>query len=251
MFGFLKRKKFPAVIHFTHAKAGSTWIDGILRELFGKRVKPRFWSSPDFDGAAGCVFPSVFMVRDEAMAVPEVQAAKRFFVLRDLRDTLISRYFSIRDSHKPDPAGKIEAMRARLRDLTVEDGLMEVMGDAGMETTARIQRSWMGSGEIVLRYEDLIVDDASLFSDLFVEKLGLPVTEAEVVRAVISQRFDTVYGRKPGEEDVMSHGRKGISGDWKNHFTRRLAEHFHSIYGELLKGADYERDAAWVMALQG
>ena len=240
MFGFLKRDKFPAVMHFTHAKAGSTWIDGILRELFGKRVKPRFWSKPDFTGAAGHVYASVFLARDEALAVPEVQAAKRFFVLRDLRDTLISRYFSIRDSHKPDPAGKIEAMRARLREQSVEEGLAEVMGDAGMEATARIQRSWLGSDEIVLRYEDLIANDVPLFAELFVEKLGLPVTAKEVERAVVSQRFDKVYGRKPGEEDVMSHGRKGIAGDWKNHFTPALAEKFHGKFGELLVKAGYE-----------
>ena len=250
MFGFLKRDKFPLVIHFTHAKAGSTWVDGILRELFGKRVKRRYWGKPDFKDAAHCVFPAIFMERDQALCEPEVQTAKRFFVLRDLRDTLISRYFSIRDSHKPDPEGTIEAMRARLRDQTEAEGLMEVMNEPGMEMTACIQRSWIGTDETILRYEDLIANDASLFVNLFVEKLRLPVTAKEVECAVVSQRFDAVYGRKPGDEDLLSHGRKGIAGDWKNHFTRRLAEHFHSRYGDLLKGAGYERDAAWVTTLQ-
>ena len=131
-------------------------------------------------------------------------------------------------------------MRARLREQSVEEGLAEVMGDAGMEATARIQRSWLGSEEIVLRYEDLIANDVPLFAELFVEKLGLPVTAKEVERAVVSQRFDTMYGRKPGEEDVMSHGRKGIAGDWKNHFTPALAEKFHGMFGELLVKAGYE-----------
>ncbi len=236
-------------MHFTHAKAGSTWIDGILRELFGKRVKPRFWSKPDFSNATGFVFASVFLARDEALASPDVVKAKRFFVLRDLRDTMISRYFSIRDSHKPDPAGKIEVMRRRLLEMSVEEGLGEVMGDAGMQATAKIQRSWLGSDEIILRYEDLITDDVKLFTKLFVEQLRLPVRADKVEKAVISQRFDTVYGRKPGEEDVKSHGRKGIAGDWRNHFTRRLGELFHSQYGELLKGGGYETDAKWVLAL--
>jgi hypothetical protein len=236
-------------MHFTHAKAGSTWIDGILRELFGKRVKPRFWSKPDFTDARGHVFASVFLSRDEALASPDVQKARRFFVLRDLRDTMISRYFSIRDSHKPDPAGRIEAMRARLLEMSPEEGLIEVMGDAGMEATAKIQRSWLGTDEIILRYEDLIADDVRLFSELFVDRLRLPVRAPRVEKAVVSQRFDTIYGRKPGEEDVKSHGRKGIAGDWRNHFTRRLGELFHSRYGELLKGGGYEKDATWVLEL--
>ena len=238
--------KFPAVTHFTHAKAGSTWIEGILRELFGERVKPRFWGKPDFSGAAGHVFPALFMLRDEAMAEPEVQTARRFFVLRDLRDTLISRYFSIRDTHSLDPAGIIAALRTRLRDLTEADGLMEMMNDPGMEMTARIQRSWIGSGEIVLRYEDLIANDVPLFSDLFTRNLGLPVTAEEVERAVVSQRFEKVYGRKPGDEDVMSHGRKGIAGDWRNHFTARIAEQFHEKFGDLLLLSGQERDPGWM-----
>lgn len=236
-------------MHFTHAKAGSTWIDGILRELFGKRVKPRFWSKPDFTGAQGHVFASVFLARDEALKSPDVQKAKRFFVLRDLRDTMISRYFSIRDSHKPDPAGKIEAMRGRLLEMSVEEGLTEVMGDAGMEATAKIQRSWIGTDEIIYRYEDLIANDVELFTKIFVHQLKLPISAAQVEKAVVSQRFDTIYGRKPGEEDVKSHGRKGIAGDWKNHFTRRLGELFHSRYGELLKGGGYEPNATWVLGL--
>jgi hypothetical protein len=245
MFGFLKRDKFPAVIHFTHAKAGSTWIDGILRALFGKRVLPRFWSTPDFTGAAGKVYASVFMERDAALQSPDVQKGRRFFVLRDLRDTLISRYFSIRDSHKPDPAGKIEAARAELLGLSVEDGLSLVMDDAGMAKTAAIQRSWLGSSETVLRYEDLITNDVPLFTKLFTETLALPVTAADVEKAVVSQRFETVYGRKLGEEDTKSHGRKGTPGDWQNHFTRKLAEKFHGKFGELLIQPGYERDAYW------
>src|SRR4051812_15311005 len=110
------------------------------------------------------------------------------------------------------------------------------MGDAGMEATAKIQRSWLGSDEIILRYEDLIADDVKLFTKLIVKKLGLPVSAAQVEKAVVPQRFDTIYGRQPGEEDVKSHGRRGIAGDWKNPFPRRLGELFHSRYGELLKG---------------
>ncbi len=250
MFGFLKRDKFPVVIHFTHAKAGSTWIDGILRGLFGKRVKPRCAGKPDFSGAAGCIYPAVFMVRDEALSDPAVQTAKRFFIMRDLRDTLISRYFSMRYSHKPDAGGKIEAMRERLRDKTETDGLTEVLNDDGVDKAARIQRSWLGAGEIVLRYEDLIANDVPLLVELFVEKLGLLVTAKEIERVVASQRFDTLYGRKMGEEDVMSHGRKGVAGDWRNHFTRQMAELFHSRYGDLLKDTGYESDAAWVATLR-
>src|SRR5690349_3395878 len=94
MLRLFKRDTFPTVIHFTHPKAGSTWVNGILTELFGKRVKQRVGGVPDFSNARGRIYPCVFMRRDAAIAIPAVEAAKRFFILRDLRDTLISRYFS-------------------------------------------------------------------------------------------------------------------------------------------------------------
>jgi lipopolysaccharide transport system ATP-binding protein len=239
MFFSWKRQRLPTLIHFTHAKAGSTWIDGILRVLFGRRVCPRAWGVPDFAGGPGRVFPSVFMRRDEALAIPEVSAARRFFVLRDLRDTLVSRYFSIRESHTPDPAGKIERERKILRALSVEDGLLHCMAEVGMVSTADIQRSWLGSEEIVLRYEDLIARDVPLFTELLVERLGLPVVAEKIAAAVTAQRFENVYQRKLGEEDMSSHGRKGVPGDWKNHFTPRVTEEFEKLYGPVLVAAGY------------
>lgn len=47
-------------------------------------------------------------------------------------------------------------------------------------------------------------------------------------------------GRKPGEEDVNSHYRKGVSGDWKNHLTEKHLEHFRNIHGDLVERLGYQ-----------
>jgi hypothetical protein len=240
-----KRDTFPTLLHITHAKAGSTWVDGILRALFGKRVRPRGYGKADFSKPEGMVY-SIFMARDEFLALPQLAEAKRFIVLRDLRDTLVSRYFSMRDSHKSDdPTGRVQKLREELRARSVEDGLVFTMEDAGMASTAHIQRSWLGSGEIILRYEDLIAEDVPLFTRLFVEQLALPVRAEDVERAVVANRFETVFQRKLGEEDTASHGRKGLPGDWRNHFTPRVAERFRELYGELLVSGGWEHGAEW------
>lgn len=243
---FLSRKRadFPTLLHITHAKAGSTWIEGILRALFGKQVRGRGYAIPDFVSAKEKVF-SVFMTREEVLTRPELEPAKRFIVLRDLRDTLISRYFSLRASHELDSAGKIAAQRAELCALSIEDGLAKVMEDAGMAASARIQRSWFGSGEVVLRYEDLLADDVALFRRLFLEQLALPLTPARIEKAVVANRFEKLFRRQLGVEDTASHGRKGTPGDWRNHFTPRLADRFHELYGELLLAGHYEADERW------
>ena len=115
-----------------------------------------------------------------------------------------------------------------------------------MARMAAIQRSWFGSGEIVLRYEDLLADDVSLFTDLLITKLGLPVSAEKVKRAVVANRFEKIYKRKLGEEDTGSHGRKGTPGDWRNHFTAQLAARFQEMYGDVLPAGGYEADADWV-----
>ena len=41
-------------------------------------------------------------------------------------------------------------------------------------------------------------------------------------------------------------GRKGVAGDWRNHFTPEAAHVFDSIAGELLVESGYEPDRSWV-----
>ncbi len=225
------------MLHITHAKAGSTWIVGILQTLFGRRVVPRQYGMPDFKKNRGKVL-SVFLSRDDFMMRPELAGSQRFIVLRDLRDTLVSRYFSTRNSHPLDPAGKIQAARAELCALPIEEGLSRLMEHEGMMRTARIQQSWLHSGEIVLWYEDLIADDVGQFEKLFNERLKLKLSAKFIRHAVELNRFEAIYRRKPGEEDVHSHGRKGVAGDWRNYFTPELEAQFQDRFGSLLTATE-------------
>jgi hypothetical protein len=52
-------------------------------------------------------------------------------------------------------------------------------------------------------------------------------------------------GRKPGEENVKHHYRKGIAGDWKNHFNEEHKRVFKQNYNPLLVKLCYETDDSW------
>jgi len=52
-------------------------------------------------------------------------------------------------------------------------------------------------------------------------------------------------GRRPGQEDIHAHQRKGIAGDWRNHFTTRVKEVFKQRYGHVLIATGYEPDLNW------
>jgi lipopolysaccharide transport system ATP-binding protein len=233
-------------MHITHGKAGSTWIDLILRKLFEGQVAPRLWEMPErFSFEKYPVYAAVFMTRDKFLSYPELAPIKRFVVIRDLRDTLISQYFSMRDTHELDPGGIVQERRDILRACSFEEGLSYLL-DKALIKQAAIQQSWVGSGEILLKYEDLIARDLELFTELFLGKMALPVTREQIEQAVTANRFETVFQRKLGEEDATSHGRKGAPGDWQNHFTRAFAQQFQDKYGALLAATGYESDSAWV-----
>ncbi len=243
--------RVPSFLFVTHAKAGSTWIDNILRTLFGEQVERRFGRDlTKFQFRDGRIYSAVFMTWDEFQSYPELAEVRRFAVIRDLRDTLVSRYFSMRYSHVLDAGGEVGRERAQLEALSLEDGLMLLL-EKTLGGAARIHKSWLGSGEIVLRYEDLIANDRPLFTDLLIGKLQLPISAEQLEKAVVANRFETVFKRQLGEEDASSHGRKGMPGDWRNHFTPALAQRFQEKFGDVLIAGGYEKSGDWVGGVRG
>ena len=262
-----KAQDLPTLLHITHIKAGSTWIDGLLRQLFGEKVMPRFGSNlfetqPTDEAApqppppylemframefhAGRVYPAMFITHDEFTARPEFADARRFVVIRDLRDTLTSHYFSLKGTHPLDKMGRVKTAREFLQSAEKDDGFLFLF-ERDLARLVEIQRSWLAAGDIVLRYEELIGNDTAAFRDLFIEKLRLPVTSRAVQRAVEGSRFETVFKRKLGELDEKSHGRQGLPGDWRKHFSPRVRRAFHERAGALLITAGYEKDATWI-----
>jgi lipopolysaccharide transport system ATP-binding protein len=242
-----RRRRFrpPPLMHITHGKAGSTWVDRILRQLYGKQVAPRAYEIPDrLSFERYRVFSAVFISRPAFLKHVELRGIHRFVVMRDLRDTLVSNYFSLRDTHELDAGGIIARRRQHLRDRSTEEGLIFLLDDA-MHEHAEIQRTWAESDAPVFKYEELIADDLAIFRRLLIETFGHEISDEALRRAVESSRFENVFQRKIGEADPTSHGRQGAPGDWKNHFTPAVRRAFEEKFGAVLRATGYEQDAAW------
>jgi hypothetical protein len=81
-------------------------------------------------------------------------------------------------------------------------------------------------------------------------ELGLKQVDRRLLNEVVdSYSFERITGRKPGEEERNSFVRKGITGDWRNHFTREAAEIFDRWAGRLLIELGYESDREWVRSV--
>jgi hypothetical protein len=64
--------------------------------------------------------------------------------------------------------------------------------------------------------------------------------------AIFADSFKNLSkGRDAGSEKVTSHYRKGIAGDWKNHFTEKHKQLFKDRYGDLLVKLGYENSNDW------
>jgi lipopolysaccharide transport system ATP-binding protein len=236
------------LLHVTHWKAGSQWIRRILEAASPAPVVQPQLPDVRLDEPlrAGCVYPCLYITREEFAALRLPPDYYYFVVIRDLRDTLVSLYFSLLASHMI-LSDDMQGWRTRLQGLDRRAGLralMEVEPGEGIELIARIQDSWVGA-PCLLRFEDLLRRDVMLLDRSVRRNARWPLDRAHFTRVVMAHRFERLTGRQPGDEDVTSHERKGVAGDWRNYFDSDLKDAFKQRFGQTLIRTGYEADLAW------
>jgi hypothetical protein len=271
-------KNKPTVFHITHWKAGSQWVMGVLFACVANRiVRPKVGIAQFYEDpiVPGTVYPAVYVPRPhfQSTLFPELDldvetyqpspsdgaeaknwynfVAKKmpvikFLIIRDLRDAMVSLYFSLKVSH-PVISENVAKGRQSLNEMDFEEGFIHLL-DTRAKNSVRIQHSWMPvcrKGDMLLiRYEDLIADEQTGFAKI-IEYCQIDIPPAKLEDIVNENSFRKQAGRKPGDEDVSSHYRKGISGDWKNHCTDRIKAKFKEKFGQILIDTGYENDMDW------
>ncbi|WP_436516315.1 sulfotransferase domain-containing protein [Ekhidna sp. To15] len=214
----------------------------------------------------------------------QIDFNRAFHVIRDPRDIVVSSYFSHLVSHKTDIWKDLLSHREQLKNLSKEEGLIFEIEDCRKQQFIDMANWNYNQPQILeLKFEDFFADLDNQWR-IILEHLGYNVKdgEAPLIRKLIShynrlvlklnEKFHTkaysLYfdnfifnsqvdqilkrknyfergGRKAGSEDISHHYRKGISGDWKNHFSEPIKECFKSNWGELLINLGYEEDMNW------
>jgi Sulfotransferase domain len=100
-----------------------------------------------------------------------------------------------------------------------------------------------------LKYEDLLTDGAHVLAREMAKLDGKPPNVDRAAFIMEDFSFSRSSGRQPSKEDKSSFLRKGIAGDWKNHFTREAAEIFDHYCGDALIATGYEPDRSWMEGL--
>ena len=210
-----------------------------------------------------------------------LHAARAFHVIRDPRDIVVSAYFSHRDSHSVEGLPHMLAHRDALRATTRAAGLLLEMEFS--KTAILQMGEWDYAQESVLevKMEELtrdpyggflrIFDHLALLSDVEPSRAAhqarvwtarllnraarrssrfgrlrrpMSATGEILLGAVYAQRFEAqTAGRRRGCEDVTSHYRKGVEGDWINYFSRHHIEAFQWHFGDLVERLGYDTGA--------
>lgn len=246
------------VFHLTLFKCGSQWVRDLLvapefRDAgmpanTGVTVDVRSRGFPDVP-APGFTGPLYGADRSQ-WRLNARSGDRAIVVLRDPRDRIVSEIYSHLYSHGSSPMADADRdFMNRLHDPEdrIRYKVLRSAPDIGF------CRSWTGCEDAdvrVLRYEDLLDDQQGRLAELF-EWLGVRVPGEVLSRVVDRLSFEQRSGRKRGDQNLLSHYRRGVAGDWRNHFTRELGGLWESLYPGALRELGYEQEDDWWRALPG
>ena len=171
---------------------------------------------------------------------------KAFYIARDPRDLIISNYFSLKYSHDPYHP-YILKMREKLNSISQDDGITDIINSftAGTKKTLDGWYKQKSKNIKLIRFEDIFgAKQFNVFSDLL-NHCNINISATDVKFLLEKYSFKNISGRKQGSEDIKHHYRKGIPGDWKNHFTNQHKDLFKNLSSNLLVIYGYEKDNNW------
>ena len=185
-----------------------------------------------------------------------------FVVLRDGRDVMVSYYYYCLFAipHNNEPLVERERKNLRFKDYDdIRENLPRFIEfkftspQKSLHTTARFTytdfvNNWAGRDAAFVKYENLLADPVEEMSRAVRTVLEIEPDRERLKKIVEKYTFDNMSKRKPGQENRHSFFRKGVAGDWKNHFSRESREVFDRYGGDTLIRLGYEKDRSWVNA---
>lgn len=232
-------------------KSGGSWIVSMLgdvlkwpcRDIY---MRPGFslfdWTKhPWYDGASELDFPEKCVIKSHEL--PSSGAidfdASMVHLVRDGRDVVVSKFFFDRD-------------------FCVKNGIVDTFDanfDEYVEETARewahYVKAWRAMpGVTMIRYEDFLCDPVVALGTFVEGHFGLTMDAghlSDTVNKFTRERFSASLNSTFEHNTFV---RKGIAGDWRNHFSRENCAVFEAVAGEALLSLGYGAD--WpAVELQG
>lgn len=268
--------------YFGHHKCASTWFASILHTAC--QDLGFSWNTVGKIGDRADDFVNLTLFRNATREIIPEGNIRGFHVIRDPRDILVSAYFSHLYSHPTDVWEQVSGARKTLSELTPEEGLVFEMEFIDEVFQSIFQWDYERPDILELKLEQAMADPYGVWIVIFEFLKLLPETPPSRTQRVVrdaqalfnalrrppsatgkagvfrpgnltaERLLGIAYtfnfkrlagGRKQGEEDQKSHFRKGVAGDWKNHFTPHVKSIFKEKYGPDLIRLGYESNQDW------
>lgn len=221
-------KSVSRVINFisTPKRTGSSWLRRTLDEYFDmqRKMEPRGFEYGEIHKYIDnidsghhlfkihCVMPS-----EIAREFPQ---ARTVVLLRDIRDTFVSRYF-LEVFHMGTRRGDAPKSfdHNHFKSFLHSDATDCHVKEHVMYTKEWDQYSIETNRAIWYNYKDLIDGTLQVFINTARYLGGIPVDVPKMEAAIAKQNFKAKTGVEPGNEDKTRFNRKGIVGDYAHYMN--------------------------------
>ena len=233
----------PLYIVNEFPKSGGSWVSQMLAEYLGvpfpRNAFPELRSS---------------IIHGHYLYFPTMRNV--FVVMRDGRDVMVSYYyhsFFLMESQLNQKI--VEETRKGLPFTDYNDIYANLPRFIEYQFTHRSHpkftwcefvNSWIKKKNIpIIYYERLLEDTVKELGEAVYSVTQIRPDEERLRPIVEKYSFKNQAGRNPGEENKHSFLRKGLAGDWKNHFSPEARRVFHKFAGQELITLGYENDDSW------
>ncbi len=240
---------FPMYFLCEYPKSGGTWLGQMLADC----LQVPFPKRP----AAPIAMPA--MVHAHWKYDPALK--RTVYMVRDGRDVVVSLYFHFVRHVQFQSRTRDVALARRLRRLFGADAdLNNTLENlprfipyvfahpvgARVNWTTHVESWWGRPGVTQTRYEDLLTDTREELARTCASLTDKIPADWRLDLAVEKYSMRRQTGRAPGQENRSSFIRKGVAGDWVNHFSREAREVFADLAGDTLMALGYEADNGWI-----
>jgi hypothetical protein len=232
------------IIVAEYPKSGGVWLVNLIGDslslpkrdiyinddykVFDVSKHPWFEGSQSFGLTESCIIKSHELPDSLLHNFP----AKTIHLFRDGRDVVVSKFF-----YEKDFCVKNGIYRSF--EISFDDYVEKTAAEWGNYVTA-----WMKKNAITCRYEDLLQNAFSTLKGGF-NLLGMAVPDKQIDESI---RANTKEKMKKTLDSAFNYNtfiRKGIAGDWRNHFSATNKKIFKKVAGDILIKLRYEKDLDW------
>jgi hypothetical protein len=228
-----------------HPKCGASWIRNMIRTYLGSEL----------------YLTDRLLFRDAVIHTHRLYRRSFYrtvVVVRDPRDLYVSCYYHETHYEGRDKRLSIEKYFTHDPNRPIEEDFSDYLEGRLLHPNhpwfyySQFLDSWLNRPAVcVVRYEDFLREPETQLIRV-IRYLNRPLNLEKIEEAVrlfsFSHQTKVRYGeaREPGDTDNTKFMRKGVAGDWKNHFNRRSCELLERIEGPSLRRLGCEEDAGWV-----